>query len=152
MPSHVFSIAPALPFLPTLARGVLDGRFLPGEDFSADPLALAGLTILVPTRRAARSLAGEFARAMGGGSAILPSIRTLAEADEGRPSSISALRWRRRWTLLERISCSRLVRFWKDGLNRQALRLLANEEIVLPASAADALYSAEDLCAFLDER
>ncbi|RIY00741.1 double-strand break repair protein AddB [Aureimonas flava] len=152
MPSHVFSISPGLPFLPTLARGVLRGRFLPGEDFAADPLALAGLTILVPTRRAARSLAGEFARAMGGGSAILPSIRTLAEADEGAAfvglgeTLAPAMDGLERHLLL-----ARLVRFWKDGLNRQALRILANEEIVLPASAADALYSAEDLCLFLDE-
>ncbi|KQQ78923.1 double-strand break repair protein AddB [Aureimonas sp. Leaf324] len=152
MPSHVFSIAPALPFLPTLARGVLDGRFLPGEDFSADPLALAGLTILVPTRRAARSLAGEFARAMGGASAILPSIRTLAEADEGAAFVDLGAAMAPAMDPLERhLLLARLVRFWKVGLNRQALRLLANEEIVLPASAADALYSAEDLCAFLDE-
>ena len=43
MRTNVFSLSPGLPFLPTLARGVLEGRFLPGHDFAADPLALAAL-------------------------------------------------------------------------------------------------------------
>ncbi|WP_244631201.1 double-strand break repair protein AddB [Aureimonas sp. ME7] len=148
----MFSISPGLPFLPTLTRGVLGGRFFPERDFGGDPLALAGLTILVPTRRAVRALAGEFGRALGGGSAILPSIRTLGDADEASAFLRLEGELKPEMDALERqLLLARLVRFWKEGLNRQALRVMASEEIVLPASAADALYSAEDLCAFLDE-
>ncbi len=152
MRSNVFSISPGLPFLRTLARGVLERRFLPEHEFAADPLALAGLTILVPTRRAARALGTEFTGLLGGRAAILPAIRTLGDADEaalfpgpgaGLVPEMDALE--------RRLLLARLVRFWKEELNRASLRILTGEEIVLPASAADALYLSEDLAAFLDE-
>lgn len=154
MRPNVFSISPGLPFLPTLADGVLSGRFLPGHAFGDDPLALAGLTILVPTRRAVRALGEEFAKRLGGAAAILPRIRPLGDADD--PSALfedgpGAELIAEMNALERRLLLARLVRIWKESLNRQALRLLAGEELILPASSADALYLAEDLCAFLDE-
>ncbi|WP_062112605.1 double-strand break repair protein AddB [Aureimonas sp. AU40] len=154
MRPNVFSISPGLPFLPTLAEGVLSGRFLPDHRFANDPLALAGLTILVPTRRAVRALAEEFTRRLGGAAAILPRIRPLGDADdpsalfeEGPGAELIA-----EMNVLERrLLLARLVRIWKESINQQALRLLAGEELILPASSADALYLASDLCAFLDE-
>ena len=47
-----------------------------------DPLVLASVTIWVPTRRAARSLAGEFLSRFDGDAALLPVIRTLGDADD----------------------------------------------------------------------
>ncbi|WP_062014721.1 double-strand break repair protein AddB [Aureimonas sp. AU4] len=154
MRSHVFSISPGLPFLPTLAEGILDGRFLPGLDLRGDPLKLADLTVLVPTRRAARALQGEFARALGGRAAILPSVRPLGEAEDAAafldlgptPQLVPEMA-----ALERRLLLARLVRLWKTTLNRQSLRILTGEERVLPASAADALYLANDLAALLDE-
>ncbi|KTR04487.1 hypothetical protein NS365_14945 [Aureimonas ureilytica] len=154
MRPNVFSISPGLPFLPTLADGILSGRFLPGLSFADDPLALAELTILVPTRRAVRSLGEEFAKRLGGAAAILPRIHPLGDADdpsalfeEGPGAELIA-----EMTALERrLLLGRLVRIWKESLNRASLRLLAGEELILPASSADALYLAQDLCAFLDE-
>ncbi|MBB3952276.1 double-strand break repair protein AddB [Aureimonas jatrophae] len=154
MRSHVFSISPGLPFLPTLAEGILDGHFLPGLDLRGDPLKLADLTVLVPTRRAARALQGEFARALGGRAAILPSVRPLGEAEDAAafldlgpaPQLVPEMAMLERRLLL-----ARLVRLWKTTLNRQSLRILTGEERVLPASAADALYLANDLAALLDE-
>ncbi|RWC85532.1 MAG: hypothetical protein EOS32_32460, partial [Mesorhizobium sp.] len=63
---RVFSIPPGAPFLPTLAEALLAGRLVPGFRFEGDPLALADVTLYVPTRRAARALRGAFVDILGG--------------------------------------------------------------------------------------
>ena len=78
---RLFTIAPGAPFLPTLAEALVSGRLVPGFD-GGDPLALAGATIYLPTRRAARELRSVFVGLSGGNSAILPTIRALGEFDE----------------------------------------------------------------------
>src|SRR5437016_8726856 len=55
VPPHVYTIAPDRPFLATLAQGLLG---LAG----GDPLSLTRMTVLLPTRRAARSLREAFLR------------------------------------------------------------------------------------------
>lgn len=75
----LFSIAPGLPFLPTLARGTL-ARLGTGE-------RLAAATILLPTRRAARALQTAFLREAEVPALLLPRMRALAglsveDADE----------------------------------------------------------------------
>ncbi len=79
---RVFSIPPGAPFLPTLAEALLSGRLVPDFRHDGDPLALADVTIYVPTRRAARELRAIFVEQSAGGSAILPTIRPLGEFDE----------------------------------------------------------------------
>src|SRR5690606_10553751 len=78
---RVFSIAPGVPFLETLADALLQGRLVPGAPDPADPLALADTTIYLPTRRAARSFRSVLAEKLGG-AAILPVVRPLGEFDE----------------------------------------------------------------------
>ncbi|MBB5687938.1 ATP-dependent helicase/nuclease subunit B [Roseomonas alkaliterrae] len=78
---NLHAIPPHLPFLDVLAAGVL--ARLP----AATPEALARVTILLPTRRAARGLREAFLRAAGGRAMLLPRMRALAglsteEADE----------------------------------------------------------------------
>lgn len=153
MPANLLSIAPGLPFLKTLAEAVLDGRVLRGVAPAAAPLALAGITIYVPSRRAARTLAAEFVQALGGRAAILPVIRLIGEEGPGAAfenpeaaglaPTIGGLE--------RRMLVARFVRQWKASLNADALRVLAGEDVVLPASAADALWLAADLCGLLDE-
>jgi len=75
------AIPPHLPFLDALAAGLL--ARLP----AGDPAALARVTVLLPTRRAARGLREAFLRAAGGRALLLPRMRALAglsteEADE----------------------------------------------------------------------
>lgn len=75
----LFSIAPGLPFLPSLARGTL-ARLGTGE-------RLAAATILLPTRRAARALQAAFLREAEAPALLLPRMRALAglsveDADE----------------------------------------------------------------------
>ncbi|NMJ41133.1 double-strand break repair protein AddB [Roseomonas sp. JC162] len=65
------AIPPQVPFLGALALGVLD-RVPGGAE------ALARVTVLLPTRRAARGLREAFLRAAGGRALLLPRMRALA--------------------------------------------------------------------------
>ena len=69
---RVFTIAPDRPFLDDLAAGILT---LAGED----PLALARMTVLLPTRRAGRGLADAMLRLTDGRPALLPRIHPIGD-------------------------------------------------------------------------
>jgi ATP-dependent helicase/nuclease subunit B len=71
----VFTIAIDRRFADELARGVL-------ADHGGDPLALADLLILVPTRRSVRALREAFLRAANGKPTILPRLAPLGDVDE----------------------------------------------------------------------
>jgi ATP-dependent helicase/nuclease subunit B len=70
----LFTIPSGIPFARALAKGVIART-------GSDPLALADTLVLVPTRRAARSLRESFAAALGG-AALLPRIRPLGDVDD----------------------------------------------------------------------
>ncbi|ONG56021.1 double-strand break repair protein AddB, partial [Pseudoroseomonas deserti] len=77
---RLYDIPAHQPFLPALARGVLD-------QVGSDPLALSRTTILLPTRRAALALREAFLKAAEGRTLLLPRMRALTglstqEADE----------------------------------------------------------------------
>ncbi|WBQ12639.1 double-strand break repair protein AddB [Hyphomonadaceae bacterium BL14] len=75
---RVFTLPAGAPFLSVLARGLT--RAFP------DPGALAGVTVLAPTRRAGRALAEAFAGLDGGpGAALLPMIRPIGDVDADDP-------------------------------------------------------------------
>ncbi len=65
MNARILSIPPGRPFLTTVAEALLDDRLVPSFRYDGAPLALADVTIYVPTRRAARALASAFAAAIG---------------------------------------------------------------------------------------
>ena len=71
----VFSIPPGESFVDALAKGLLD-------ETAKDPLALSGMLILLPTRRACRALREAFLRRSGGRPLLLPRMRPLGDADE----------------------------------------------------------------------
>ncbi|MGH6662261.1 MAG: double-strand break repair protein AddB, partial [Rhodospirillales bacterium] len=73
--AKVFIIAAGLPFTDALAAGIL-------ESVARDPLRLAKVTVLVPTRRARRSLADAFLRQGGGRALLLPRMMALGDLDE----------------------------------------------------------------------
>src|SRR5271163_283160 len=79
MPPRVFTIAPDRPFLATLAAGLVA---LAG----GDPLRLPRMTVLLPTRRAARGLREAFLHLTGEGSdpgapLLLPRMRPVGDLD-----------------------------------------------------------------------
>ncbi|MER8492950.1 double-strand break repair protein AddB [Mesorhizobium sp. M1312] len=152
---RVFSIPPGAPFLPTLAEALLSGRLVSDFRFDGDPLALADATIYVPTRRAARALRGVFVDRLGGRSAILPVIRPLGEFDEDEAAfaadASAAIDLAPPIAAIERLLLlAPLVSAWKRRLPAHVAALF-DEEIVVPASAADAIWLARDLARLMDE-
>lgn len=79
---RVFTIPPTAPFLPTLARGLLDGKIVPGFAPRGKPELLASATIYLPTRRAARALAEAFLQDSKTDGLLLPRIVPLGDVDE----------------------------------------------------------------------
>jgi ATP-dependent helicase/nuclease subunit B len=79
MRPSVFTISADRPFLATLARGLVTMA-------GGDPLKLARMTVLLPTRRAARSLREAFLRLTGeggdpGAPLLLPRMRPIGDLD-----------------------------------------------------------------------
>src|SRR5436190_8386233 len=86
---RVFSIAASTPFVPTLIHALLKGTLvgeraptLPCPGPEGIPLALAGATLYLPTRRACRLTRDVFLDETGGEAAILPRIVAIGDLDE----------------------------------------------------------------------
>jgi ATP-dependent helicase/nuclease subunit B len=79
---RVFTIPPSAPFLPTLIRALSSGKLVPGFPAVRDPLALAGATLYLPTRRACRLARDVFLDVLDGDAAILPRIVAIGDIDE----------------------------------------------------------------------
>ena len=155
---RLFNIPAGTPFLPTLADAILDGRLVALPERS-DPLALADLTILLPTRRAVRAMREVLVDRLGGGAAILPTIRPIGDVDEEDhllspaaetpaerlilPAAISPL--------ARRLALTRLTLAWGKAVRREMLELSPGEPLHIPASAADATRLAADLARLMDD-
>ena len=151
---RVLSIAPTQPFVDALAAKILRDH---GGSAGGDPLALSRVLILLPTRRACRSLREAFLRAGGGKTMILPGIQPIGDVDEDElslgpepglesaaapalgmlelPEAIPALR--RELMLVQLI------------LKSDALR--AGDEAAPALDAAQAAHLARDLAALIDQ-
>src|SRR5260370_15973408 len=81
MNPRVFTIPASVPFLPALLAALGDGRLVEGLSAS-DPLALAGATIFLPTRRACRLARDAFLDVLGVEAALLPPIVPIRDIDE----------------------------------------------------------------------
>jgi ATP-dependent helicase/nuclease subunit B len=73
--TRVWTISPVISFVDALADGVL-------TETGNDPLRLADVTVLVPTRRAGRALREAFLRRSGGKPLLLPRLMPLQDIDE----------------------------------------------------------------------
>ena len=82
MRPKVYTIAADRPFLTTLARGLLGMT-------GGDPLKLTRVTVLLPTRRAVRSLREAFLRTSPGGMPLLlPRLRPIGDLDSDELSTV----------------------------------------------------------------
>ncbi|UDF31400.1 UNVERIFIED_ORG: double-strand break repair protein AddB [Roseateles sp. XES5] len=153
---RIFSIPASLPFLKTVATSLIDGRLVPGFTYDpADPLALADVTIYVPTRRSARVIRSEFVDLFGGRSAILPTIRALGETDddsgffdEVAPALLDMTEPLSGPTRL--LELARLVLAWRNRLPAAVTAVHAESPLVAPASPADAVWLARNLAEIID--
>src|ERR1700730_3239395 len=80
MRTRVFTIPPSAPFLPTLIKAMTGGKL--GFRLADDPLALAAVTLYLPTRRACRLARDAFLDALTIDAAILPRIVAIGDIDE----------------------------------------------------------------------
>jgi ATP-dependent helicase/nuclease subunit B len=154
---RVFTIPASTPFVPTLIRALLDGTLVPGFPAGRGPLALAGATIYLPTRRACRLARDRFLEVTGGAAAILPRIVAIGDLDEDEiafaqaatgalaaealtlPPTLGALE--------RRMLLTQLVLRWSAGIapdQKGEAPLVANN----PASA---LALADDLARLMDD-
>lgn len=168
-PSKVFTIAPSAPFLKTFVGALLDGRIVEGFSRRLGPLAMADATIYVPTRRAARSLAQEFATALDRQACLLPRILPLGALDatetallfeepgietplaEDLPQAASEI-WRR-------MHLARLIFGWAQSLRHAIVSIDRDgmkstdprEPCLVGTSPLDAFALAGDLADLIDE-
>jgi ATP-dependent helicase/nuclease subunit B len=82
VPPRVFTIPASVPFLPRLIEAFLAGTLVPGFSLAADPLALAGATIYLPTRRACRLARDVFLDVLDKDATLLPQILAIGDVDE----------------------------------------------------------------------
>ncbi|KGF69919.1 hypothetical protein LL06_07990, partial [Hoeflea sp. BAL378] len=143
---RIVTIPPGAAFLRMLAEAILSGSLVTGLCYQPEnPLSLAGATVFVPTRRAARALRSEITDLIGKGSAILPSIRALGETDDDAgffdaadpetlalnppiPQVAATLR------------LADLVLAWKQALPQAVRDHLGGLPLVAPANPADAIW------------
>ena len=151
----MFTVTRGAAFLPTLADALLAGRLVGAV--AGDPLALAAVTVYLPTRRAARALAAILAGRLGP-AALLPRLIPLGEADEAELELAAE-------PLLEgnaeplsgpipplerRLILARLVRAWATTVDRSLLPFDAEVPFLVPSSPADAVGLAGDLERLMD--
>ncbi|KAA2237890.1 double-strand break repair protein AddB [Salinarimonas soli] len=154
----ILTIPPGVPFLPALADALLDGRLIPGFPDPADPLALAGAVIYLPTRRAARALAALLAERAGEGAVLLPRIVPLGEADAAEMDlAAGAFEAHAADALLpavapieRRLVLTRLIQLWARQVDRALLRLEPDAPCLVPGAPADAVKLAADLEGLMD--
>ncbi|WP_181708608.1 double-strand break repair protein AddB [Chthonobacter rhizosphaerae] len=152
---RVFTIPPGAPFLPTLVDALLDGVLIEGRRFRDDPLALADVTLYLPTRRAARALSGTLLAAFGGRAALLPRILPLGDVDDDlveRLADPSDLDLPPDLPEADRVlGLARLIRDWRRFVTPDRHLSPAGEPLRVPHSTADAVHLARDLLALLDQ-
>lgn len=161
--ANIFSVPPGKPFLDCLADAILSGAIAPGVA-AGDPLALADITLLLPTRRATRALQDAFLKRSGKRAVIMPRIRaigdgedeltllaglaglsTLAPDDAEAVPSISALE--------RRLTLTRLVLAWSTKMREEhadAAGDLAQYAAAGGATPAQAAHLAAELARLMD--
>ncbi|UMY17043.1 double-strand break repair protein AddB [Methylobacterium organophilum] len=155
-PQTVFTISPGVPFLPALADALLDGRLV--GPVGTDPLALAGVTLYLPTRRAARAFGAVLSRRLPGRAALLPRMIPLGEADEAEFDLAANPLLETAEDVLHppipplerRLILARLVQRWAEEVDRRLLPIDDDVPFLVPSSPADAIGLAGDLERLMD--
>lgn len=167
MKRNVFTIAPGAPFLATFVEALLSGEIVASLSRDTPPFDMARATIYVPTRRAGRALAAEFARAVGKGATFLPRILPLGGFDEQETAAAfgdfgadfdDAVKPQIE-TLERNLLLAQLVHTWAVSVGRAILfadgdgNLVRHEEesFLVAASPSGAYALAAELGALVDE-
>lgn len=154
---RVYTIPPGVAYLATFARAFLAGEVIPGFGAHLGPLKLSSATIYVPTRRAARALAQEFAALSDSSITLLPQIVPLGQMDametalifdggadellDDIPDAISDLQ--------RRLDLASLILKWTESLQRSARE--ADRAPLIAPGPAQAWQLAKELASLIDE-
>ncbi len=168
--ANVWTVPPGAPFLPTLARALLDGTLVEGfSAAAAGPLGLATATIFVPTRRAARALAATVAEVAGGPAVLLPRILPLGQLElaetglafdePGGADPFAADLPPAVGEVARRMILTRMILAWAAAVRHAIVavgpdgtrELDSREDLLVARSAADAWALAGDLATLGDE-
>lgn len=77
---RVYTVRAGRPFMTALAQALLQGTFTEGKrPATHDPLALADLTLMLPSRGMVTALQAAFMAAAGGEALLLPRIKPIAD-------------------------------------------------------------------------
>ncbi|CCG42615.1 double-strand break repair protein AddB [Magnetospirillum molischianum] len=135
----VFTLPPGLPFVESLAAHLL-------AEAGDNPMVLAGMEVLLPTRRACRALADAFLRLTGGRPLLLPRLTPLGDLDSDEPDPAGTAEVAPALPALERrLTLTRLVLAMEAGrggqtpLPDQALRLASELARLLDEIGAERL-------------
>ncbi|MBL8566454.1 MAG: double-strand break repair protein AddB [Hyphomicrobiaceae bacterium] len=79
--ANIFTVPPGRPFLDALAEAMLSGA-LGAAAASDDPMSLADVTLLLPTRRATRALQDAMLKHSGRRAVLMPRIRAIGDGDD----------------------------------------------------------------------
>ena len=90
MASNIFTVPLGVPFLEALARAILRGDLPIQGGKQPDVLSLPNISLLLPTRRAARAAREAFLAVSGARAIVMPRIRPISEG-EGDLSLLASL-------------------------------------------------------------
>jgi ATP-dependent helicase/nuclease subunit B len=153
----VFSIPPGAPFLETLADALLDGRLGTVHRLGEDPLALADVTVLLPTRRAVRTFGEILLSRAPAGALVLPNLRPIGDIDEEEHLLFASAETAADRLLLpdavsrvERLLVlSRLIGAWSRAIRADLFDVSHDRRV--PETAAGAVRLAADLARLIDD-
>jgi ATP-dependent helicase/nuclease subunit B len=80
--ARVFTVPAGRPFLAAIAKAILEGDLPAAGGRAPSPLELPDITLLLPTRRATRSMQDAFLAAGAGRAMTLPQIRPISASEE----------------------------------------------------------------------
>ncbi len=154
---NVFTIPSSAPFLPALIKALVAGKLVSGFSPSGDPLALASVTLYLPTRRACRLARDVFLDVLGAQAAVLPHILPIGDIDEDElvfaeaatgPLADKALELPRALGGLERrLLLTQLVLQWASSPDVRG----KDGSPLVAATPAAALALADDLARLIDD-
>jgi ATP-dependent helicase/nuclease subunit B len=158
MTARIYTVPPGEPFLKALARAILNGDVPTPGGPKPDPLNLPDVTLLLPTRRAARVAQDAFLEASGARALLMPRIRPISEGEDdltlltslAAPAALGAEALNLPPTIapMERtLTLMQLVLKWRDALAASA-KDDATEANNTPAQAAGL---ATELAGLMDE-
>ncbi len=158
MSARFYTVPPGEPFLLALARAMLDGNLPRPGSAKPDPLTLPDITLLLPTRRAARAAQDAFLTASGAKALLMPRIRPISEGEDdltllsnlASPAALGAdaLELPDAIKPLERtLFLMQLILQWRDAMADSA----ASDEAQANNTPAQAAGLATELANLMDE-